>query len=84
MNTEGCWVGEQNSQWKCSAYPVTPVDTTGAGDLFASGFLHGYLTGKPLIKCAHYGALLGAAVVQIEGAELPESTWKELRKQTMS
>lgn len=50
----------------------------GAGDLFASGFLHGYLEGKPLQTCAHYGALLGAAIVQIEGAILPQHYWKKL------
>ena len=41
------------------AFPVTPVDTTGAGDLFASGFLHAYLEGYSLEQCARLGALAG-------------------------
>jgi sugar/nucleoside kinase (ribokinase family) len=80
MNKNGSRVGDQNSQFHCPAYPVIPIDSTGAGDLFASGFLHGYLKGKSLQECAHYGALLGAAVVQVEGAELSSTVWDDFRK----
>jgi sugar/nucleoside kinase (ribokinase family) len=81
MGSEGCWIGHGSEQYRCLAYPVTPLDTTGAGDLFAAGFLHGYLTGRALTECAHYGALAGAAVVQVFGAEIPETQWEELRRQ---
>jgi sugar/nucleoside kinase (ribokinase family) len=81
MGKEGCWVGHQNNLLKCKAYPVKPMDTTGAGDLFASGFIHGYFNKKPLEVCAHYGALTAAAVVQVLGAELPSETWASLRHQ---
>lgn len=81
MGPDGCWIGQGSEQHRCLAYPVAPLDTTGAGDLFAAGFLHGYLNGRPLPECAHYGALAGAAVVQVYGAELPEEKWKELLNQ---
>lgn len=84
MGAEGCWVGHGNQQQYCPAYPFVPLDTTGAGDLFAAGFLHGYLTGRPLTECAHYGALAGAAVVQVFGAEIPDEQWKLLRHQILS
>ena len=81
MGQQGCWVSG-NSEVHCyPAYPKEPVDTTGAGDLFASGFLHGYLSEKPLETCAHYGAVLGAAVVLEHGAEIPLSRWEAIRKQ---
>lgn len=80
MGKEGCWVGHGEHMLRCPAYPVEPIDTTGAGDFFASGFLHGYLEGKPLEVCAHYGALAGAAVVQVLGADLTPEMWIELRK----
>jgi sugar/nucleoside kinase (ribokinase family) len=80
MGKNGCWVGNQQTLIECPAYPVEqPLDSTGAGDLFASGFLHGFLDKKPLEVCAHYGALAGAAVVQIQGASLPTQQWKELQ-----
>lgn len=84
MGVEGCWVGDSNGLTHCPAYPVSAADTTGAGDLFASGFLHGLLRGESLTQSAHYGALLGAAVVQYQGADIPERHWEELRKMILS
>ena len=55
------------------------VDTTGAGDLWASGFLFGLLNGRDLKVSGEYGSLLGAEAVQIMGASLPEERWKEIR-----
>ncbi len=65
-----------------AALPVTHVvDTTGAGDMWAAGFLYGLGRGRNLQQCGEYGALLGAAVVQHEGASLPESEWDLLLSQ---
>lgn len=75
LGKKGCLVGYRGNVKAYPAYPVVAIDTTGAGDLFASGFLHGYLQGKPLEECAHYGALTGAAVVQVIGAEIPDELW---------
>jgi len=40
------------------------VDTTGAGDLYAAGFLHGYANGKPLDECGKLGSLAAGLVIQ--------------------
>lgn len=80
LGKEGCLVGSGSKQIACSAFPVhSPIDTTGAGDLFASGFLHGYLRGHSLQDCAHFGALTGAAVVQVHGVEIPQPDWMLLK-----
>ena len=44
------------------------VDTTGAGDLYASGFLYGYTNGLPLAECGRLGSLAAAEVISHTGA----------------
>ncbi len=76
----GCVVSSKNSQLSYPAFAIeNPLDTTGAGDLFASGFLFGCLNDKSLEQCAYLGCSLGAAVVQVNGAEIPLSVWERLR-----
>lgn len=78
MGPEGCWVGKKKELIRCAAFPRTPLDTTGAGDLFSSGFLHGYLHNYPLDECARLGALMGGAVVEHFGAEIPHHIWPNI------
>lgn len=49
------------------------VDTTGAGDLYASGFLHGYTAGRPLDICGRLGSLAAGLVIQQIGPRPLES-----------
>ena len=51
-----------------AAAPVSSVvDTTGAGDLFAAGFLRGLTQGKDLTSCARIGAIAAAEVISHVG-----------------
>jgi sugar/nucleoside kinase (ribokinase family) len=52
------------------------VDTTGAGDLYAAGFLYGYTRGQSCPDCGRLGALAAAEVIGHYGAR-PESSLKE-------
>ena len=62
------------------AEPVSyVVDTTGAGDLYASGFLHGLSRGQPLADCARLGTLAAAEVISHIGAR-PEANLAHLAK----
>jgi sugar/nucleoside kinase (ribokinase family) len=53
------------------------VDTTGAGDLYAAGFLHGFTHGKPLAECARLGGIAAAEIISHVGAR-PETPLKGL------
>ncbi len=53
------------------------VDTTGAGDQFAAGFLYGYTQGRDLHSCGRMGAIAAAEVIQHYGAR-PEADLKAL------
>jgi sugar/nucleoside kinase (ribokinase family) len=63
------------------AVPAAPiakvVDTTGAGDLYAAGFLYGFTHGKPLAECARLGGIAAAEIISHVGAR-PEKPLKDL------
>jgi sugar/nucleoside kinase (ribokinase family) len=60
------------------AHPVDhKVDTTGAGDLYAAGFLHGYTNGADVAMCARLGSLAAAEVITHLGAR-PSVSLREL------
>jgi sugar/nucleoside kinase (ribokinase family) len=43
-----------------AAFPVEPIDTTGAGDSFDAGFLYAWLAGMPLAECLRWGSACGS------------------------
>lgn len=66
-----------------AAEPVDPlVDTTGAGDLYASGFLHGFSRGADLGSCGRLGSVAAAEVISHLGAR-PESDLREVAAQVL-
>lgn len=80
MGPSFCFVKSGTNKYRCPTEPVKAVDTTGAGDCFASGFLYGYLQGYSLEQCARLGSLAGGTVVQHIGAEIPINKWNELKQ----
>lgn len=79
IGKEGCLVGHEGEVFHSPGFPANLLDSTGAGDLFASGFLYGYLRGFSLRKSAKIGNRLGSAIVEEEGAELPSEKWEIIR-----
>ena len=56
-----------------------PVDTTGAGDHFAAGFLYGRSQNATLEQSARIGSLLAGHVIGVVGAEIPADRWADIR-----
>jgi sugar/nucleoside kinase (ribokinase family) len=77
---EGSFIQRGEEIVKICSLPVKCLDTTGAGDLYASGFLYGYASGLPLDKCGLLGALLAGHVIEIIGARISDKKWAGLRK----
>ena len=77
---KGCLVVGPDGNAAVSAFPVERVvDTTGAGDLFAAGFLFGLAQGADDRTCGRLGALAAAEVIQHLGAR-PETSLKDLAR----
>lgn len=79
VGARGSYIAAAGSVQKVEPVPAAKViDTTGAGDLWAAGFLYGWSRKLPLAECARIGSILGSAVVQTQGAELSDETWAEI------
>lgn len=80
LGKNGTWLRRDREKVRVHAAP-TPrvVDTTGAGDLWAAGFLFGHLTGQSLKICGDYASILGSEAVQRLGAVIPEEDWPAVR-----
>src|SRR4030088_1124136 len=77
---KGCVVATADGITAVPAFPIEKmVDTTGAGDLFAAGFLFGLVRGAGFENAGRLGALAAAEVIQHIGAR-PQTSLKELAK----
>ena len=56
------------------------LDTTGAGDLWAAGFLYGLVNGYPLEKCGELGSACGFEVCQAIGTSISEEGWRRIKR----
>lgn len=79
LGREGALIQRGDERVQVAAEMVEAIDTTGAGDCWAAGFLAGYLRGLPLDQCGALGAKSGAAVVQVMGGQVPRENWLKIK-----
>jgi sugar/nucleoside kinase (ribokinase family) len=80
IGKDGAWVQSGTEKYHIEGLDANCIDTTGAGDLFASGFLFGYSGGQPLFRCGELGNLLAAAVIEVTGPKISEAHWHTIRQ----
>jgi len=54
------------------------VDTTGAGDMWAAGFLAGLVKGYDLQKCGMMGAIVAKNIIEVIGAKMDDARWEKI------
>lgn len=62
------------------AFPAQTKDATGAGDLYAAGFLYALAEGMPLRVCGEVGSIIAAKVVEVVGPKIDIPRWKEAKQ----
>lgn len=76
LGRAGCLCGHQGEVTAIDGREVEAVDTTGAGDAFAAGFLHALQQGVSLVECARLGVETASLCVQQRGGRPPKTSGK--------
>lgn len=80
VGKEGSYIKRGNEKIKVGVIETTVVDTTGAGDLYAAGFLHGLAQGKDFEYCGKVASLLAGTVIQDIGAKISDENWEIIKE----
>ena len=78
LGAEGSLVQHGDEVITIGPIPAHVIDTTGAGDLWAAGFMAGLVQDKPLEQCAKMGATLAANIIEVIGAKMDEKRWQKI------
>jgi sugar/nucleoside kinase (ribokinase family) len=77
LGAAGCVTVSDGQCYRATAFPVHPVDTTGAGDTFNAGFLHCWLRRRPMAECLRFASACGAISTLAPGGTGSQPTEQE-------
>ena len=80
IGKNGSLIKQGKDSYSVGAMAAKVIDTTGAGDLYAAGFIYGLTKGLSLQQCGHVGALLAGKVIEVIGAKIPDCDWDIIKK----
>jgi sugar/nucleoside kinase (ribokinase family) len=80
IGKNGSLIRSHENSHQISPYKARSIDTTGAGDLYAAGFIYGLINNFALDKCGSVGSLIAAKTIEVIGPKMSEGTWNEVRK----
>jgi sugar/nucleoside kinase (ribokinase family) len=80
IGAEGSWIKRGDEVVKVDALKTKAIDTTGAGDLYAAGFLYGFSNDFSLDKCGLFGSILAGKVTEVIGARMSPGKWAEAKE----
>ncbi len=76
IGKQGSLIKHGDEQIQVGIIGIDAFDTTGAGDLYAAGFLYGLVHHLSLKKCGEMGALLSGKVIENLGAKISDKGWE--------
>lgn len=80
VGKRGSYIQQGDTVYHIGAITTSCTDSTGAGDLYAGGFLHALSDGFDIRRCGEIGTIAAGRVVEIIGTKLSEDTWDEIRR----
>lgn len=80
LGEKGSLIYHNKSITKIEPFLANAVDTTGAGDTFAAGFLYGYCRGWPLEKAGKLGSFMAAKIVEQKGVKINDLSLEEVKE----
>ena len=78
VGREGSYIKSGDEHVQIRPRMANAIDTTGAGDLYAAGFLYGLAKGYSLEVCGKIGSLVSGNVVEVLGAKMTDAVWEEI------
>lgn len=78
IGKEGSLIARGDERYRISPIKAKAIDTTGAGDLYASGFFYGLINGHTLDICGKIGSITSGKIVEVLGAKMDDSKWDEV------
>ena len=79
IGSKGSLVKNSGMVYKIEPFKANSIDTTGAGDLYASGFLFGLVNKIPMEKCGRIGSLCASKVIEVIGSKMKPETWDYIK-----
>jgi len=81
LGKKGSVIKHHDEIVKIAPIQVESLDTTGAGDLYASGFLFGMIHGLSMQQCGRIGSLLAGKVIEVIGPKMDDATWNMIKEE---
>ena len=83
VGKDGSYIKMDGEVTAIAPVDATRIDTTGAGDIYAAGFLYGLVNNYGALKSGNLASYLSARLIEYVGAKLPDEEWQKLKKEEL-
>jgi sugar/nucleoside kinase (ribokinase family) len=81
IGVKGSLIKHNGQKMRIEETKRNKIDTTGAGDMYAGGFLAGLCKGEDLTKCGKLGSILAGNVIEIMGTKMDAQRWTKIEEE---
>ena len=80
VGAKGAYIKRGDEMVTVPPMKANVIDTNGAGDMWAAGFLAGLVKGESLTKCGQMGGIVAANVIEVLGTKMDDARWNNIHK----